>query len=53
MRVLSDKELRRLLDAADRIATTVEPLSARIAQLEAKVARLERVESAARAAGVP
>jgi prefoldin subunit 5 len=53
MRVLSAKELARLLDAADKIATTVEPLQARIAALEIRIARLEKIEAAARAAGVP
>ena len=68
MRILTDKEAKRLLDAAAKITAVVEPLAARIAQLEAqiaamggqpaeaapleaRIARLERVEGAARAAG--
>ena len=70
MRVLTDKEARRLLDAAAKITGLIEPLEARIAaleasanasigalaheqgtNLEARIARLERIESATRAAG--
>ena len=68
MRILTDKEAKRLLAAADKITSLVEPLERRIAALEAaagssaqgsqqffglqdRVARLEKIESAARAAG--
>jgi hypothetical protein len=67
MRILTDKETRRLLAAADAITNTVAPLERRIAALEAaagqpaatatepslaaRVARLEKIEAAARAAG--
>jgi hypothetical protein len=67
MRVLTDKQMRRLIAAADAITNTVAPLEARIAALEksvrtlnpaaadttlaARVARLEKIEAAARAAG--
>jgi hypothetical protein len=66
MRVLSDKEMQKLVAAADKIVRVVEPLERRIAALEAaagqpapaadttlaaRVARLERVEQAARTAG--
>jgi hypothetical protein len=67
MRILTDKEIRRLLAAADAITNTVAPLEARIAALEAasgkpapaadttlaaRVARLERIAAAIAAAGV-
>jgi outer membrane murein-binding lipoprotein Lpp len=40
MRLLTDKEARRLLDAAAKISAVVEPLEARIAQLEVQIAAI-------------
>jgi hypothetical protein len=66
MRILTDKEIRRLLAAADAITNTVAPLETRIARLEAsagqpapaadatlagRVSRLERIAAAIAAAG--
>jgi hypothetical protein len=67
MRILTDKETRRLLAAADRITGTVGPLEQRISALEAaaagqpatapdsgldrRVARLEKMIAAFVAAG--